>query len=156
MLVPHFGNIAMYLCQKISGIMTPFLKQVARHYYSAGNISNRCFIFPNRRSLIFFRRYLCEEVAAGGGSPVVAPQMLSINDFFSRLAGMSVSGRIALLVELYECYRKLNPSAETLDEFIFWGDVLLGDFNDVDKYLVDPEQLFRNISDYKQLQDDYS
>ena len=136
--------------------MTPFLKQVARHYFEKGGIHDRCFIFPNRRAMIFFRRYLCEEVAASGTMPVAAPQMLSINDFFSRLAGMSTSGRIPLLVELYECYKKLNPSAESLDEFIFWGDVLLGDFNDVDKYLVDPVQLFRNISDYKELQDDYS
>ena len=136
--------------------MKPFLKQVARHYYNGGDIQKRCFIFPNRRSMIFFRKYLCEEVAASGKDPIVAPQMLSINDFFSRLSGMTTSGRIRLLVELYECYCRLNPNAESLDEFIFWGDVLLGDFNDVDKYLVDPQQLFCNISEYKDLQDDYT
>ena len=136
--------------------MTPFLKQVARHYYECGDIRKRCFVFPNRRSMIFFRKYLCEEVAASGNAPLVAPQMLSISDFFSHLSGMKSSGRVRLLVELYECYCRLNPKAESLDEFIFWGDVLLGDFNDVDKYLVDPEQLFRNISDYKELQDDYT
>ena len=136
--------------------MTPFLKQVARHYFQKGDIQKRCFIFPNRRSMIFFRKYLCEEVAAARNTPVVAPQMLSINDFFSRLSGMTSSTRVRLLVELYECYSRLNPKAESLDEFIFWGDVLLGDFNDVDKYLVDPHQLFRNISDYKELQDDYT
>lgn len=136
--------------------MKPFLKQVARHYYDGGDIQKRCFIFPNRRSMIFFRKYLCEEVAASGKDPIVAPQMLSINDFFSRLSGMTTSGRIRLLVELYECYCRLNPNAESLDEFIFWGDVLLGDFNDVDKYLVDPQQLFCNISEYKDLQDDYT
>ncbi len=136
--------------------MTPFLKQVARHYYECGDIRKRCFVFPNRRSMIFFRKYLCEEVAAYGNAPLVAPQMLSISDFFSHLSGMKTSGRVRLLVELYECYCRLNPKAESLDEFIFWGDVLLGDFNDVDKYLVDPEQLFRNISDYKELQDDYT
>ena len=136
--------------------MTPFLKQVARHYYECGDIRKRCFVFPNRRSMIFFRKYLCEEVAASGNAPLVAPQMLSISDFFSHLSGMKTSGRVRLLVELYECYCRLNPKAESLDEFIFWGDVLLGDFNDVDKYLVDPEQLFRNISDYKELQDDYT
>lgn len=136
--------------------MTPFLKQVARHYYECGDIRKRCFVFPNRRSMIFFRKYLCEEVAASGNAPLVAPQMLSISDFFSHLSGMKTSGRVRLLVELYECYCRLNPKAESLDEFIFWGDVLLGDFNDVDKYLVDPEQLFCNISDYKELQDDYT
>lgn len=136
--------------------MTPFLKQVARHYHENGDIQKRCFIFPNRRSMVFFRKYLCEEVAAAGRAPLAAPEMLSINDFFSRLSGMNTSGRVRLLVELYECYCRLNPKAESLDEFIFWGDILLGDFNDVDKYMVDPQQLFRNISDYRQLQDDYT
>lgn len=136
--------------------MTPFLKQVALHYFDQGNIDRRCFIFPNRRSMIFFRKYLCDAIAVSAQLPVRAPQMISISDFFSRLSGMNTSGRIRLLVELYECYCRLNPKAETLDEFIFWGDVLLGDFNDVDKYLVDPQQLFMNISDYKQLQDDYN
>ena len=136
--------------------MTPFLKQVARHYYHKGDIQSRCFIFPNRRSMVFFRKYLCEEVAASEGMPLIAPQMISINDFFSHLSGMSTSGRVRLLVELYESYSKLNPKAESLDEFIFWGDVLLSDFNDVDKYLIDPVQLFRNISDFKELQDDYT
>ena len=63
---------------------------------------------------------------------------------------------MALLLELYDCYKELNPKAETLDEFVFWGDVILGDFNDVDKYLVDPKQLFANVADYKNLQDTFS
>ena len=54
--------------------------------------------------------------------------------------------RVAQLLELYECYKGLNPKAESLDEFIFWGDVILGDFNDVDKYYVDPGQLFAEES----------
>ena len=61
-----------------------------------------------------------------------------------------------LLLELYECYKTLNGKAEPLDEFIFWGDVILGDFNDVDKYLVDPKQIFTNVSDYKAMQDTFS
>ena len=105
--------------------------------------------------MIFFRKYLCEEVSASGNLPLAAPQMLSISEFFSRLSGMTVSGRIRLLVELYECYSRLNPKAETLDEFIFWGDILLGDFNDVDKYLVDAGQLFANVADFKALQDTF-
>ena len=64
--------------------------------------------------------------------------------------------RVRLLIELYDCYKECNPKAETLDEFIFWGDVILSDFNDVDKYLVDPKQLFANISDLKKIQDTYT
>ena len=133
--------------------MNSFLKQVADHYYSLGDISRRCFVFPNRRSMVFFSKYLCEAVR--GKTPIVAPQMLTINDMFYKVAGLFASDRVRLLLELYECYRELNPKAESLDEFVFWGDVILADFNDVDKYLVDPSQLFTNISDYKSLQDTF-
>lgn len=135
--------------------MIPFLKQVADHYYKKGDIADRCFIFPNRRSMVFFRKYLGEAVR-GAECPVLSPKMFTMNDFFSQASGMKTSDRIPLLLELYRCYSALNPKAETLDEFVFWGDVILGDFNDTDKYLVNPKQLFTNVSDFKQLQDTYS
>ena len=128
--------------------MIPFLKQVARHYE---NFEETCFVFPNRRSLVFFRKYLCENIT----TPVFAPKMLTINEFFYEAAGVQQTDRVQLLLELYDSYKKLNPKAEPLDEFVFWGDVILGDFNDVDKYLVDPKQLFTNISDLKAITDTF-
>lgn len=137
--------------------MNPFLKQVAEYYYDIGDISSRCFVFPNRRSMAFFRKWLSEAVAAASDArPVIAPAMITINDLFFKVSGMQQADRVTQLLELYECYRELNPRAESLDEFIFWGDIILGDFNDVDKYLVDPAQLFTNVSDFKMLQDNFS
>ena len=138
--------------------MTAFLKQVARHYYAEkDNIRSSCFIFPNRRALVFFKKYLGECVAADSAA-LVAPQCCTINDFFYSLSGSRPTDRVLQLVNLYDCYKPLYDNAtggqaETLDEFIFWGGVLLSDFNDVDKYLVDPEQLFRNIADWREMQD---
>lgn len=138
--------------------MIPFLKQVADHYYNIEEADKCCFIFPNRRSLVFFTRHLCQAVKDSDvlSRPIVAPEMLTINDFFHKVGGMHSVDRVRLLIELYDCYKECNPKAETLDEFIFWGDVILSDFNDVDKYLVDPKQLFANISDLKKIQDTYT
>lgn len=136
--------------------MTPFLKQVADYYYKKGDVSRRCFVFPNRRSMAFFRKYLSEAVRDNGGSPIIEPMMTTVNDFFYKAGGMVQADRVALLLYLYDCYKNLNPKAESLDEFVFWGDVILGDFNDVDKYFVDPSQLFTNVADYKQIQDTFS
>ena len=137
--------------------MVPFLKQVARYYYDSGKIGSRCFIFPNRRSMVFFRKHLAEALAADTGAfPLVMPRMLTINDFFYEVSGAAPADKVRLLLYLYRCYAELNTKAEPLDEFIFWGDVILGDFNDVDKYLADPKQLFANVADLKHLQDDYS
>ena len=138
--------------------MKPFLKQVADHFYASGDISRCCFIFPNRRSLVFFRKYLSDAVASSGdnGVPLLAPRMYAMGDFFAAAGGSVQADRITLLLTLYDCYARLNPKAESLDEFIFWGDVILGDFNDVDKYLADPKQLFTNVSDLKDMADDFS
>ena len=146
-------GLLMYICN-----MTPFLDQVARHYYDAGGVEECCFIFPNRRAVTFFRKYLGECVARAG-KPMRAPEMFTMNDFFYALAGARQTDQVHLLLELYDCYKPLyeasGATAESLDEFIFWGGVLLADFDDVDKYRVDPDRLFTNIADFRALQDDF-
>ena len=133
--------------------MTPFLQQVAAHYFAAGNIQRSCFVFPNRRSMVFFRKYLGEAVR--GGMPLPVPPLYTIRDFCCVLSRAEVTDRLRLLVELYACYKELNPAAEPLDEFVFWGDVLLADFDDLDKYLVDARALLQNVGDFKALQDSF-
>ena len=136
--------------------MKPFLKQVAAHYL-ATDITDTCFIFPNRRSSVFFRKYLGDLLREGGdGRPMHAPMSLTINDFFYRVYNGDVTDRIRLLLELYASYKEVYPKAEPLDEFIFWGEVILGDFDDVDKFLVDAEDLFTDVADFKDIQDDFS
>ena len=136
--------------------MLPFLKQVAAHYL-ATDIDETCFVFPNRRSAVFFRKYLGDLLREGGADrPMHAPQSLTINDFFYKVQGGEVTDRIRLLLELYESYKAVYPKAEPLDEFIFWGEVILADFGDVDKFLVDAEDLFTDVADFKDIQDDYS
>ena len=136
--------------------MIPFLKQVAAHYL-ATDIEGTCFVFPNRRSAVFFRKYLGDLLREGGADrPMLAPQSLTINDFFYKVQGGEVTDRIRLLLELYESYRAVYPKAEPLDEFVFWGEVILADFGDVDKFLVDAEDLFTDVADFKDIQDDYS
>lgn len=137
-------------------MMIPFLKQVAAHYL-ATDMEGTCFVFPNRRSAVFFRKYLGDLLREGGADrPMRAPQSLTINDFFYKVYGGEVTDRIRLLLELYESYKTVYPKAEPLDEFIFWGEVILADFGDVDKFLVDAEDLFTDVADFKGIQDDYS
>ena len=106
---------------------------------------------------VFFRKYLGDLLREGGGTgPMQAPMSLTINDFFYRVYGGEVTDRIRLLLALYDSYKAVYPKAEPLDEFIFWGEVILADFGDVDKFLVDPDRLFSNIADLRAMQDDFS
>ncbi len=135
--------------------MKPFLKQVAEHYYALGGVERTCFIFPNRRADAFFRKYLGECVAESR-QPLMAPPVYTMKDFFYAASGLKEADQITLLLELFGHYSKLNPAHESLDDFIFWGGVLLSDFNDIDKYLVKAESLFSNIADLREMQDDYT
>ena len=79
--------------------MKPFLRQVAEHYYNKGGIEELCFIFPNRRSMVFFRKWLAETVS-GTDRPIIVPRMLTINDFFAKVSGLRTADRLRLLLDL--------------------------------------------------------
>lgn len=137
--------------------MTPFLRQVARHYADTPDLY---FVFPSRRAQVFFLKYLSDDMK-GAGRPVLAPQCCTIDEFVYYIAGAGKSDKVRLLLELYSCYSELyqeknGKKAESLDEFIFWGDVILKDFSDVDRYLVNPDHIFKNVADYKKLSDDFT
>lgn len=132
-----------------------FLRQVAEHYIDTG-FGDRIFIFPNRRSMVFFKKHVSDILKERGAKPVLCPVMLGMNEFFTALSGKRTADRITLLLRLYDCYRELMPGAEPLDDFIYWGDTILADFNDIDKYRIDARQLFTNIEDLKAISDDLS
>jgi hypothetical protein len=101
------------------------------------------FVFPSRRSGIFFRKYLSEAAAR----PVFSPAILTISDLFRKLNPKQQVDRIKLLFILYDIYIRQSGSDETFDDFVYWGEMLLNDFDDIDKYLVDARQLFTNVTD---------
>lgn len=137
--------------------MTPFLKQVAIHYAGIPDAADRMFVFPNRRSIKFFEMYFGQARAeVFPDTPYLMLNTCTVNEFFQKASGLKASDKISLLVELYECYSKLDKTGESLDDFIFWGDIILSDFDDVDKYLVNPDGLYSNISDLKGMEDDCS
>lgn len=133
----------------------PFLRQVADFYLGSG-FRNRIFVFPNRRSMAFFKKYIADALQESGRGPVVAPRMMGVNEFFSAMTGRHTSDRISLLLKLYDCYGKLLPGEESLDSFVWWGDSIISDFDEIDKYQVDASMLFANILDLKSLTGDLS
>ena len=132
----------------------PFLRQVAQHYLNPSftDLKDTVFVFPSRRSLVHFRN----EIKAVSGDPSLKVHGTTINDFFYRIHGTRPTERLRLVLELYEVYKSVNPKAESLDEFIFWGRTMIADFDNIDKYLADAKALFVNISDYKAMQDTLS
>ena len=129
--------------------MNSFLYRIAQLYFSEQkeSISNFSFVFPNRRAGIFFQRYL----SGIAQKPIFSPEILTINDCFAMASEWQTADRLSNLFLLYRIYKEQSGSDETFDSFVFWGEMLLSDFDDVDKYRVDARQLFTNITELKQI-----
>lgn len=134
--------------------MTPFLQQIVSLFYQqyGAEVSRLAFVFPNRRTGLFFQKYL-SEVA---DKPLFSPTILTINDLFVQLSGKQTADRINMLFMLYDIYVRHSGSTETFDEFLYWGEMLLNDFDDVDKYMADARMLFTNVTDLREIENDFS
>lgn len=133
--------------------MKPFLYKIAERFYNeyGTDITQFAFVFPNRRAGLFFQKYL-SEIA---DRPLFSPTILTINDLFVKLSGKQSADRIRMLFTLYDVYIEKSRSSETFDEFLYWGEMLLNDFDDIDKYLVDARKLFSNVTDLHEIEKDF-
>ncbi|MBG0858451.1 MAG: PD-(D/E)XK nuclease family protein [Bacteroidales bacterium] len=129
--------------------MVYFLERIAKLLCSenGNNLRSHCLVFPNRRAGLYFRKYLAAEIS----KPVWIPSVTTINDLFRSLSDLQPAENEMLLFELYGIYRRLSKSPESFDDFYFWGEMLLNDFDDVDKYLVNSSLLFRNVKDLREI-----
>lgn len=134
--------------------MDGFLKQVASHLFNTYNdkISQLTLVFPNRRGGVFFTNYLNSLVT----EPLISPAIITINELFSTLSPLHVPDRLSLIFRLYKVYKESTRSNELFDDFFFWGEMLIGDFDQVDKYLVNAHDLFTNITELKEIEARFS
>jgi len=134
--------------------MESFLKQVAADLYkhTKGNLAHTAVVFPNKRAGLFFNEYLAQE----SDSPIWSPAYVSISELFRSLSPWEVGDPVKLVCELYKIFRRETQSTETLDDFYFWGEMLISDFDDADKNKVDTDKLFSNLQDLRNIMDDYT
>ena len=134
--------------------MESFLKLVAADLYkhTEGNLAHTAVVFPNKRAGLFFNEYLAQE----SESPIWSPAYVSISELFRSLSPWEVGDPVKLVCELYKIFRRETQSTETLDDFYFWGEMLISDFDDADKNKVDTDELFSNLQDLRNIMDDYT
>ncbi len=131
-----------------------FLRIVAERFFAetGGELRDYCFVFPNRRSSLFFKRYLSQCA----DKPIFSPEITNVNDFFVSVSSLKLLDKIHLQHRLYNVFKRVMPDfKESFDDFIYHSDVVLNDFDDIDKYLVDADALFANIRDIKEIDSHY-
>ncbi len=130
-----------------------FLSLVAHDLFQkyGTDLSRVAVVFPNKRASLFFNEYLAKE----SDRPMWSPAYISISELYQQLSTLKLGDPIRLVCELYKVFREETMSEETLDDFYFWGELLISDFDDLDKHRVDADQLFSNLQDLKKIMEGF-
>jgi len=125
-----------------------FLQEVAQYIFTnyEDKVENLCIVLPNKRAALFLKQHL----ARAFGKTIWLPEITSAEDFVEELSGLKNLEEIDLICHLYESYQYCyGKDAEPFDSFVKWGQLILQDFNEIDRYLADPAQLYENLKDIK-------
>ena len=130
-----------------------FLQEAAARLYEryGDDISSLRIVLPSRRARLFFS----DALSALTSRPIWQPRYISMDDIMSRYSTLAVGENLRLITELYRIYSDYPPH-EPFDKFYFWGEILLSDFDLIDKYMIDADMLFRNLCDIKEIEADLS
>ncbi|MBO5875826.1 MAG: PD-(D/E)XK nuclease family protein [Alistipes sp.] len=132
--------------------MKSFLAEIAASLYEryGEDISSLSILFPSRRARLFFN----DALSSIAKRPLWQPEWLTIDELMTEISGLKIGDKTRLIAELYKVYSRYHN--EPFDKFYFWGEMLLADFDTVDKYRIPADRLFANIVDIKELEADLS
>lgn len=125
-----------------------FLKLVAEYIFERykDNVEKLCIVLPNKRGALFLKNHLAQSF----GKTIWLPTIISAEELITELSELKTLEEIDLICHLYESYKSCyGANAETFDSFAKWGQLILQDFNEIDRYLADSEQLYENLKDIK-------
>lgn len=113
------------------------------------DMSRIVVVFPNKRAALFMNEYM----ARMAGKPMWSPAYTTISELFGKHSEYVVGDSIKLVCDLHKSFVKCTGIDETLDHFYGWGQLLLTDFDDIDKNMADADKIFCNLKDIHELDD---
>ncbi len=131
-----------------------FLEKIAAKFLEeyGNDIHQLVFVFPTRRARLYFMRHL--QLKKEPGTTIWAPQVFSINDFTAALSPLTAADQLDLVFELYDIYqRNIRAYPKEFEDFYAWGKMIITDFNEIDKYLINTNELFRTLKEFKAVED---
>jgi len=132
--------------------MKSFLSKVAAEVLKnhKDNLRHVVVVLPTRRACLFFRKHLSESIS----DPVWSPEIVAINDFILSVSSVTVPDDIELIAELFSVYKKYFLD-ESFDSFYPWGKILLGDFDEIDRWLVNASTIFSTIAGMREIDEQF-
>lgn len=142
-----------------------FLSQVAAYLIDDDShrrqLNRTTLVFPNKRSALFMKKALHRSIGNAVGRPAFMPRFATMSRLVARFADRPAMSRRESLFLLYNTYRSVlerrnrSEQLKDFDRFVFWGDMILDDFDDIDRHLVNAAKLFKNLKDLKEINADY-
>ena len=132
-------------------MMKPFLTQLVEKIaaHSETPLENTLIVVPNERA----KRELFRALTLHYTQPVFAPEIRSVNEFIETLSSLKKIDNSALLVRLFEVYRKKNrEKSNDFAGFLTWAPIFLQDINEIDLHLANAADIFSNLSEIKTLE----
>ena len=113
-------------------------------------ISKAVFVLPSKRAGVFLKKELSNYYQ----TTFFLPKIISIEEFIEDVSGLSASSNLEILFTFYKIYAAIIPAElkESFESFSKWGQILLHDFNEIDRYGIDAKQFFANLSNIKQIE----
>ena len=132
--------------------MKSFLAYVAEDIIQkyGTDLSRTAVVFPNKRASLFLNEHLARLT---NGKPLWSPAYITISELFRQQSSLTVADPIKLVCDLHKSFCLHTGSDETLDKFYGWGQLLISDFDDIDKNMADAERVFANLRDIHELDD---
>ncbi len=129
--------------------MASFLESILDLYPDwEADPASHVFVLPSKRAGFFLRNLMANRVKRA----MLSPEIWSIEDFVERISGLRYAQEPHLLFSLYEAYLDQDGlEKEAFDDFIKWGALLLQDFNELDRYLIDAPSLFQTLANLKEI-----
>lgn len=132
--------------------MKTFIEKIVNEIIKedVSKFSNMCIVFPSRRACIYFKKILASKLE----DPIWSPDVLGIQDMVEKLSPYRIPDNLILIFELFDIYKRIEKNAR-FDDFYPWGEMLLTDFDTIDKYLVDTDNLFTNVKNLRSIDDEF-
>ena len=123
-------------------------EDLIRNWLSPTNgLSNITVVFPNKRARLFFDDYL----SGYSPKPLWSPSYMTITELFQSHSVLRIADQYKLVSLLYGIYCDILHSEETIDSFWSWGELMLKDFDDIDRNMADADKLFSCLDSHKEM-----
>jgi RecB family exonuclease len=131
-----------------------FLEQLAQTILKIDEtkISDTTVVFPNQRSATLFTRYLSKAA----NKIIWSPNLESISAFIQKQSELELGDHLTLIFELHKTWNRIQKKSESFGQFYFWGEIILKDFNEIDRWLCDPKTIFKSVKDQKELDEHFN